>query len=235
MVVFGGAGDGTELHSDTWKLQLGNQASWHQAAPMHMSPPARSSHVCAAWRGRAVLHGGLGQTGVFCDTWLFDGEWIPLACGGPAPFRAHHCGAVVKDDFLLFSGQDADLLSTNTICSLDLKTCTWSVACLGDAPGARIDAACVAFRELGLVIFGGVNPSFEFEAPTPWLLSETAVAPIASAAPGQRACASLCASGLHLYVFGGFDGEKDQNSLWDLSLVPSELVDARVAQDDQAA
>ena len=39
-------------------------------------------------------------------------------------------------------------------------------------------------------------------------------------APSARACHAMCADGLRAYVFGGFDGEKDRDELWCLSLLP---------------
>jgi hypothetical protein len=38
--------------------------------------------------------------------------------------------------------------------------------------------------------------------------------------PCARACLGLCADGLSLHLFGGFDGESDLNDLWTLPLQP---------------
>ena len=48
----------------------------------------------------------------------------------------------------------------------------------------------------------------------------TAAAPPPRDGPSQRACLGLCADGLSIYAFGGFDGEHDLNDLWRLDLLP---------------
>ena len=116
-------------------------------------------------------------------------------------------------------------------------------------PAARIDGAAAVVPGAGLLIFGGVAGDFNFAAPRPWLVSPPVAAtsadgwalgapeahdvsvapppwpPAASddgeAAPCARACLSMCADGLHVYCFGGFDGERDLADLWCLSLVPA--------------
>lgn len=40
------------------------------------------------------------------------------------------------------------------------------------------------------------------------------------AVPCGRACHAACASGLHVFIFGGFDGEHDRDELLCLSLIP---------------
>ena len=47
-----------------------------------------------------------------------------------------------------------------------------------------------------------------------------AAAPPPHDGPSQRACLGLCADGLSIYAFGGFDGEHDLNDLWRLDLMP---------------
>ena len=92
-MLFGGAGDGSLLHSDTWLLELpaiappdaaaavggrhagGRHAggTWTQiAVTTGARPAARSAHVCATWAagGAVVLHGGLGNDGTMADTWV---------------------------------------------------------------------------------------------------------------------------------------------------------------------
>jgi hypothetical protein len=112
------------------------------------------------------------------DVWLFHSGtahapagWRELQATGPRVARAHHSGGVVGDTLLVFSGQDANLLTTETICALHLPTAVWSVAVLpSDGPAARIDASCAAIPALGLLLFGGVGARFEFESEVPWLI-----------------------------------------------------------------
>jgi hypothetical protein len=185
------------LHGDTWCLHLWPAAaagqpstrsprcaSWERIPPPPgaPSPAARSSHVCSVWLGGGglpVLHGGLGNDGTMSDTWLFcsgqkngapDG-WKEMQTCGQRVARAHHSGGVVGDSLLVFSGQDANLLTSETICALHLPTATWSVAALpSDGPASRIDASCAVIPSLGLLLFGGVGAQFEFESDVPWFV-----------------------------------------------------------------
>ena len=47
------------------------------------------------------------------------------------------------------------------------------------------------------------------------------VSPPLDVGPCGRACLGLCADGLSLYLFGGFDGEADLSDLWTLDLQPA--------------
>lgn len=248
MVVFGGAGDGDLLHSDSWCFNLadkghdhhsgtppGKLARWHslQQPAGSSKPLARSLHVCAfhASTGRLVLHGGLGNAGTMADTWILeiDGTWAELPTSGAVVARAHHCGGVVQDSLLVFSGHDASLMTMRSVCSLNLSTRVWQEVILRDGITAspRIDAAACSVQGIGLLIFGGVGIDYEFEPSEPWLMPEfdgecaprRLVHP-KQTAPCQRACCSASADGLRVYMFGGFDGEQDLNDLWCLNLSP---------------
>ena len=98
----------------------------------------------------------------------------------------------------------------------------------GMSPLARIDGAATTVDGVGLLIFGGVKDDFGFvPSSNTWLLKGAREAraqlPAASQfaqAPKARACLGLCADGLRVYSFGGFDGEHDLDDLWCLSLLP---------------
>ena len=198
-MLFGGAGDGSHLHSDSWLLELppiappdaaaavgGRHAgcTWTQiAVTTGPRPAARSAHVCATWAagGAVVLHGGLGNDGTMADTWVLrpndlssdgggaGGGWRELRTVGARVARAHHCGGVVGDRLLLHSGQDDSLLTSDTCCALHLPTATWAHVALPAGVGPRIDAAAASLDGLGLLVFGGVGAEFEFESAEPWL------------------------------------------------------------------
>ena len=295
MVVFGGAGEGESGHEnlldDVWSATMAASASagagpttatepplsWRQLKPGGTSPAARSSHISAGWptRRALILHGGLSTDGVLGDTWLLqpnptcsDGcEWVEMQTSGATVKRAHHAGGLVGDSTLLvFSGQDATLITQHTLCALHLDTAVWSSVALPTdgpcwstrrqahsgshcgAPIARIDGAGAHVAGVGLVIFGGVGDDFGFvPAADAWLLrgagdvrppkrlalpkspppppvdgDGAARGPSAppDVGPCARACLGLCADGLALHLFGGFDGEADLDDLWTLDLQP---------------
>ena len=244
-----GDAGGENLLGDLWMLSVGaDGAGGKWRGPLHPSgePPApRSSHICALWPSERALifHGGLTSGGVRGDVYLLkglqsspaaDGEWLAMQTSGVALQRAHHSGGVVNEATLLIvSGQDETLITRHTLASLDL--CTWSWSSLNlIKPAARIDGACAAIKGVGLAIFGGVGRDFGF-VPTSdaWLLRAAddvePQGPLAHHTPPDaspsadgpcpRACLGLCADGLTIYAFGGFDGDADLNDLWALDLL----------------
>ena len=282
MLVFGGAGaesEGEALHADTWLLKRTHPnggggfgdgpLAWQPLSGA--APAARSSHVAAAWvnpEGETVVlvHGGLGSEGTRDDTWRFvRGAWEPLKATGGEVARSHHCGGVVGDHFLIHSGQDERLLTVSGVCCLHLRLCQWSQLMPPAFSPAkpcppRIDASAVGVGGVGLVVFGGVGATFEFEEPTPWVLrmpapsgdvdwrtalpragsggggggSGAAVA-AARPAPGVRACTAVCADGARLMFLGGFDGNADLSDLWCLDLLPPSLRHTNGAADAKTA
>lgn len=253
MLLFGGAGEAEALHDDTWVLSVSGcvkgpvAASWLrlEAEGGLPWPTARSSHLCASWRrgaaaggATAVLHGGLGSSGVMADVWLLDfgRRWQWLETSGALVARAHHCGAVHGDELLVHSGQDQTYLTVCSVYGLNLNTAVWQEVkptSLGGGVPPRIDANAAGVEGLGVLVFGGVDATFEFESTTPWVLKTSAdeggsyqAHPLeqgASRSPCKRACSSLCSDGLHVYCFGGFDGQQDLSDLWRLDLTPCGL------------
>jgi len=248
MFVFGGAGVGAQsLLADTWLLKvisvpvdefgaMASRGMWERLdePTAARTPCARSSHVCSPWKsqqGCAVLHGGLGEQGVLSDTWLLPpgGEWVELHTSGASVARAHHSGGVVQDSLLIYSGQDKGYLTVDSFFVLQLLTAVWTEVHLKNGPSPRIDAAVAVVDTVGLMVFGGVGVDFEFESPSPWMLPGASrpdsqprlvVANTERETPCARACSTMCSDGLCVYVFGGFEGEKDLGDLWCLDLVP---------------
>lgn len=194
-------------------------------------PEPRSSHVFVAWprKQQAVLHGGLGQCGVLADSWICssNGNWRRLpTCGGMVA-RAHHCGGICRDLLFVYWGQDEGYLTVGTVYSLDLLSAIWSeVLCSGPAP--RIDAAAAVVEDVGTFILGGVNCQFEFDVNGTWMMRAqddcmTHAEQIPydeNKGPKPHACGSVCAHGLRLYSFGGFDGQFDIGEVYTMSLKP---------------
>lgn len=233
---------------------------WTALHPKGPPPQARSSHICAPWPAERALvfHGGLTSNGVGGDVFLLrgvwersmgvlgdDGEWVAMQTSGAEVKRAHHVGGVVGEATLLvFSGQGATLITTQTLAALDMRTWSWSSLPLPLAgPMARIDGAGMAIDDVGLIVFGGVGNDFSFvPAEDAWLLrnatdvqprgrlarhpaptrdADSSAASVKPDTPPPRACLGLCASGHTICMFGGFDGERDLNDLWTLELLPT--------------
>ena len=204
---------------DTWLLKGGGAAAEAEWSELHTSGPAvRRAHHSGGLIGEStlVLFSGqdetLGTVHSLASLDLHTAVWslVALPTDGPCwstrrqASAGSHCGA----------------------------------------PIARIDGSATAIANVGLIIFGGVGDDFGFvPAHDAWLLrSATDVCPqrqlalpcaappdargdaVATAAPAvgpcSRACLGLCADGLRIYLYGGFDGETDLNDLWTLDLAP---------------
>eukprot|EP00929_Paragymnodinium_shiwhaense_P100302 TRINITY_DN62523_c0_g1_i2.p1 TRINITY_DN62523_c0_g1~~TRINITY_DN62523_c0_g1_i2.p1 ORF type:complete len:501 (-),score=72.91 TRINITY_DN62523_c0_g1_i2:225-1727(-) len=218
-VLQGGLGD-SGTYSDTWLLTEGCNA----AGQADMQPGGLRSRTRARTRTSSNMSSCSSVAPIDPAAC-----WTRLETLGPPVARAHHVGGVVSDMLLLVGGHDTQLLTVDWMGLLHLPTATWSTVKQPGWQSARIDASAVSLGDdLGLLVFGGVGPSYEFEEATPWLVScarDGAAKPLVgrdpSKVPRRRACAALCSDGLRVYAVGGFDGQNDLNDLWCLSLLPS--------------
>ena len=116
-VAFGGAGSNGRAFGDTWAY---DSAGWSQLPVSSPAPAARQGHVMVydIKRGRTIVFGGDGDTGVLGDTWSYDGTtWRKLADTGPAPRAMGYIAYDAKRDrIVLFGGRksypDGDLNDT---------------------------------------------------------------------------------------------------------------------------
>jgi hypothetical protein len=80
VVLFGGADvDGNPLN-DTW---IWDGSTWTQVLQEAGGPDARAFHAMGALGDQVVLFGGFGNTGLFGDTWIWNGSWTPGPDAGP--------------------------------------------------------------------------------------------------------------------------------------------------------
>jgi hypothetical protein len=93
-VLFGGETSPGQAARDTWAF---DGAGWTQVEDLGPAPRSRHAVTYDEIRGRVVLFGGLhtngGTTGVFDDTWEWDGiSWTQVEDAGP-PARCGHAMA----------------------------------------------------------------------------------------------------------------------------------------------
>jgi cysteine-rich repeat protein len=138
LMIFGGGADGTLL-SDQW---LWTGTEWTDQTPVAPAarPPGRSEAAIAddAQRGRVVLFGGRGSSGLLNDVWEWDGaHWIEASPSGRIPTaRAGH--SLVYDPALrrivLFGGHD-EFTKLNDTWTWD--GARWTELIMPAAPPAR--------------------------------------------------------------------------------------------------
>lgn len=81
------------------------------------------------------------------DTWTLEegGGWTQMHTHGVAVARAHHCGDVLEDRLIVYSGLDANLLAVESVCVLELETAVWSELVF-EQLGPRLDACAAAVQ-----------------------------------------------------------------------------------------
>lgn len=194
-------------------------------------PSPRRAVGAAALDGAFYAFGGFGVRGtveiddVSADLWRWDGQWRRLTVGGPP--AARYSSLVEHDGMLyLFGGcgtEPGGLYFHDEIWRFDGG---WDrvEASGGSAPLGRYTAA-LACRDGALTIFGGHAQDrdggkvffddlwrFEF-AESRWHKLDTE-----GRGPGRRYGFGWVGCDNVLYVFGGFDGDRDRADLWALDL-----------------
>jgi hypothetical protein len=222
-VLFGGAaGNTSQLASSTWEW---DGTTWTQRT-FAVSPPARFWHAMAydAVRGRLVLFGGDGQSGLLGDTWEFDGmSWTQLfPAASPSPrYGEAMVFDPVRNRIVLFGGHDAGRLSD----TWEWDGTNWTQESPSVSPYPRFFHSMAFDAQLGkAILFGGdfikpstlgpVNDTWEWDG-TNWTQDWTA------AAPSPRAGSSMVydPSLGRVVLFGGTDetfSDAFYNDTWEL-------------------
>jgi hypothetical protein len=133
------------------------QAGWQQQAPP-VSPSPRNAAAVAfdSVRGATVLFGGRDESGLFADTWTFDGStWTLVATPHVPPARCAAAAAFDPDRgvFVMHGGRDANgpLGDTWTFDGVD-----WVQEQSSPAPSPRLWHAMAFDASRGrVVLFGG--------------------------------------------------------------------------------
>src|SRR5262249_42463365 len=141
-------------------------AAWSEAAA------PRDDHAMAfdSQRGRTVLFGGFGNSGLAADTWEWNGSsWSQVATTGP-PARAWHAMpyASQRRRTVLFGGGLAGLPSTRLGDTWEWDGSAWTqVATTG--PAGRSACAMAFDSQRGrTVLFGGSNNGSAFNDTWEW-------------------------------------------------------------------
>ncbi len=133
---------------------LWDGVQWHAPA-LALAPPARGDFAIAydPVGQRIVLFGGAnGAAAVFGDTWVWDGQWTPLAgLGGPGPRRAAALAFDPANGRLLLYGGSAT--STDT---WSLVGNTWARLTTSNDPGPRTRATLV-HDGVGMLLLDGAG------------------------------------------------------------------------------
>src|SRR5262249_31100933 len=151
-------GDG---HGDTWEW---NGNTWRMISPGGPSdpPPRGDGHmVFDDAAGVCLLFGGEGTSGIFSDTWTWDGVvWTQLSASGPTPARSQFALAYdrARDRSVLFGGNNCNGCFLNDTWEWD--GVEWSqVGTGGLEPRASCEATYDNARQ-DVALFGGYDGNF---------------------------------------------------------------------------
>jgi PKD domain/Galactose oxidase, central domain len=226
VLLFGGEGVGGTLLNDTWLYRNG---SWTNLSYVGGAPAPRYGAEMAfdpdPEENGSVLYSGCYPEflGVVCynDTWVWEGwaGWVPLAPSltGPGVGFAAMAFDPVDDVLVLYGGCAGFLCLGLSSATWEFSDGQWSAADPTSSPGALAQVALVWDAAIDrLVLFGGLNGSFVYQAAT-WEFAAgawTLVTP--SASPTGRAgyAAAVDPSGTVPLLEGGSTNTADANDTW---------------------
>ena len=234
VVLYGGLEEleeGARRLSDTWEW---DGTSWTKVTPIgaDASPPARIAHALAydIARGRVVLFGGFGNSGVLSDTWEWDGtSWTEVtpytakASPSARDFSAlgYHSA---RGRVVLFGGRDPSNDALSDTWEWDGTSWTEVTPSLPNAKPSGRAAHALAYdnaRER-LVLFGGIDSSDKVLSDT-WEWDGTSWTEVTPSFPNENPPARL-AHGLaydrardRVVLAGGFSnsGRFADTWVWD--------------------
>jgi len=156
MFLYGGcsSGYGPCPQGDLWSFDL-NTNQWTDRTPGSV-PPARMLYAMAfdATRGRLVVFGGDGASGLFNDTWEFDptaGTWQKTTLSGASPnARQRHETAWVNGIGMVFFGGATDSGLSNEL---------WALAPVAALPSISPGGVIDAFSGIGNAVAPGEDIS----------------------------------------------------------------------------
>lgn len=224
LVVFGGAevtGTGG-LRAETWARSPIDR-TWSDVTATVTAPESRQEIAMAydSARGRMVVFGGSGFSGVIGDTWEWgDGRWSSVhAGGGGAPVARESAALAYHADSattVLFGGRNGATQYNDT---WQWDGASWSnVTPTTSNPVVRHDHAMAYDSARGrLVLFGGLSAGVD-QADT-WEWNGTAWSNVtpASGNPPARYAHGLAydASRRRVVLFGGRQGVTRLNDTWE--------------------
>ena len=237
MIVFGGMFANGRSTEEAWSLSLGGSVTWSKLTPGGTPPTDRYSHAAIfdSPRNRMIVFGGsvsspTGYSGPLNDVWALalSGTiaWTRLNPAG-ATYPAVNLQAAfydpVRQALVSFGGNGASL---GEVWSLPLAgTLAWSeVVVAGQPPMARNHplVVCDAPRARAVMVEGtgpftlALNDvwAFALGASPGW----SRILPTGAGPVRRDACGALDSLNSRILLFGGHDGQHEQNDVWALSL-----------------
>lgn len=226
--IFGGQNQ--EFYNDTWMFDTLTE-TWSEIQTNDPKPDIRYGHgiTLDTKSDRLIVSHGFARDGRHDDTWALDlksNTWKNLTPLGDKPLKrclTDIAYAPNSDSVYLFGGCSSGFgpCPQGDLWMLDLKSDTWTeLKPSGNIPSARENVSLVVDEKTGqLILFGGksaatMNDLWVYDpAQNTWSLLS-----LEGPAPRKSHDAVYDASGHRVLIFGGTDGSRALNDLWELDL-----------------
>jgi len=242
--VFGGY-DGTQNFNDVFRFDI---AKHEWACLSKRNPPApRNSFTVVNFRGVLYLFGGFDGTTRFNDLRTFNLEthtWGMVHDNDTpnTPSRRSGHGACVSGNAMYVYGgtchqlTDSTSVYFNDLWRFDFITRTWTEVTPGpnDQWPAPVYTHTFVAHEDSLYLFGGFDYRkrnanlFEFNTVSKQWRLLTSPSVTSKPLPSKRSCHTACVLNDRMYVFGGFNGERILQDMWEYNFLTNEWVELHV-------
>lgn len=224
LVIFGGKeGENPKnIVNDVHILNLDN-LEWKQGLSITGDfPTPRMGHTAVLVGKKILVYGGWNGMNVLDDLYSFEVatmHWQKLDTTGEAPKRQFHTAHVIGSKMFVFGGGDGKNWLNSLHC-LNLRNLEWSLCRTGGTvPPGRLQHCSVVHRKK-LFVFGG-EPDRQAQLDDFYVLNTknldwTQVT--RSEGPSARVSCACAIANDSLFVFGGFDGDKWLNDLYEFDI-----------------
>jgi N-acetylneuraminic acid mutarotase len=219
LVIFGGQAGANRYLNDAWAFDS-IHGEWIQLSTGAKKPSARAGAAGTTIASSLAISHGLGARGRLDDTWALSSKWtnVTPGSGKRPPARSEHRLAYLSGPkrMVLFGGRSSRALLGDTWL-YDPTSLAWTQLTIAGPP-TRSGFAAVATAN-SVTIFGGAGSKGPLK--DVWSFDGRAWHPHRPSGTPPRARAGIegaLVAGPGMLVFGGTDGSREFDDMFELSL-----------------
>ena len=190
---------------------------WRFPKTYGLSPTAKEGLAMASMGDYIYIHGGWNgrANGDLHKLNTITNEWSLIVTKGVRPELCGHSMTVVNDSLYIFGGFDGKLWKNSLFIINPDKAANWHSPSISNPPGVRGYHSAVLFNK-HIIFYAGYNGKYiladivalDIDSLT-WFLPETCSGHF----PSARNAHTMILQGSQLYLFGGYNGNRDTNEL----------------------